>query len=258
MPHRPRVLICCPVYQPCDAKKYAKHKGDPTPLPHGLLHPATRKSIAATIHRYRNEIRIGIATVTGVACIEQARGHLYGQYREQGRADYLWMIDSDVSWEPDTLGRLMDRDLPLVGAAYCLKQDDAEENLRSAARFRPDRLIDATGLVEAEYLNGGFMLLRDDLLRRMEQTFPDLAYKVNPPSEMVKTFGFWHPCLVPYPPWIGEMHPELAGEMESLSEDWAFCHRARKAGFIPWNDCSVQVGHWAGNRVYQLPALEAA
>lgn len=252
---RPRVLLCCPIYQPFNARQYAKHKNDPTPLPKGLLHPETRRSIKETVSRYRDDVQIGIATVIGVACIEQARGYLYGQYKATGRADYLWMVDADVSWDPDALGVLMDRDLPLVGAAYCLKQEGAEKGRRSAARFRPNQTIDDSGLTEAEYLNGGFMFIRGDLLQMMEGAYPELAYMTNPPQPPCPTYGFWHPMIVPYPPWVLEMHPELGeGAQESISEDWAFCHRARGVGAAVINDCSIDVGHWAGGRCYRLPS----
>lgn len=253
-----RVMICVPVYKPYVPKLFAKHKNDPTPLPHGLLHPATRRSISDTMQRWKSDIRFGIAQVRECACLEQARGGLYGQYRGTGRADYLWMIDGDVSWQPEALGQLLDRDLPLVGAAYPIKEEGVEESKRSATRFRPDREIDETGLVEAEYLNGGFMLIKDELLRAMDEFYPELRYVMNPPSEPYETYGLWHPTIVPYPPWVLEMHPELGdGAHESISEDWAFCYRARELGAKSMNDCNVQLGHWEGKKQYQLPRMAA-
>lgn len=217
----------------------------------------TQRSIENTIGYSGGRIDIGITKVIGDACLTRARSLLYAEYKNaktQVPIDYLWMIDADISWDPDTLERLIARDKPLVGAAYSFRERDAEAARVTASRFRPDREVDETGLIEIDGINGGCMLIKDELLTAMEAAYPELAFVTNPPR-MLPTYGFWNFAITPYPPWIQEMHPELEGANEFVSEDWAFTHRARDIGATPWVDVSIGLGHWDGNKVYRLPTF---
>jgi hypothetical protein len=51
--------------------------------------------------------------------------------------------------------------------------------------------------------------------------------------------SFW-PLWQPF--WVEDEH---AGGWNYLSEDWAFCERARQAGFKVWVDPSIKLGHIA-------------
>jgi hypothetical protein len=254
---RPKVLLCVPVYKPFSSKVYRKSKKTNVVMPKGLFHPMTQRSIEGTIGHSRERVQLGISQILGDACLTRARSLLYAEYRlareQNGGLDYLWMVDADVSWPPDTLERLIAHDKPLVGAAYAFRERDAEKRRVSATRFRPDREPDAdTGLVEVDGINGGCMLIRDDLLQEMEAAYPELAFMTNPPR-MLRTYGFWNFSVTPYPEWIGHIHPELEGENEFVSEDWAFSHRARAVmGATPLIDLTIHLGHWDGSKVYQF------
>jgi len=255
---KPRVLICVPVYKPFNSKIFRKTQGSRALLPKGLLHPMTQKSIENTIAHSGERIDFGLTRIVGDACLTRARSLLYAEYKnakKEADIDFLWMVDADVSWEPDALERLIERDEALIGAAYSFRERDAEKARITASRFRPDRILHPDGLVEVDGINGGFMLIKDTLLSEMEAAYPELAFMTNPPR-MLPTFGFWNFAITPYPEWIQEMHPELEGQNEFVSEDWAFTHRARAIGAVPWIDVSVNLGHWDGNKVFRLPSFK--
>jgi hypothetical protein len=142
-------------------------------------------------------------------------------------AAVMIMIDHDISWKEGDLERLARQVLvtgAIVGGAY---------SKRSFGRGVPVRLSGAAEvplgqdrLVEAEYLSAGFLGIHRQVLSRMSEQLP------------LTSEDFWPFFL----PMLSD--PREFGERpEYLSEDWAFCERARILGMPLYLDLLPTLEH---------------
>lgn len=125
-------------------------------------------------------------------------------------ADYLMFIDTDVTFPPDGIARLIDDDKDIVGAMYNLKQPEPVTTIkmwnedRSEFRAVKDEPLPAE-LFQVAALPTGFMLIRLACLARM--AFP------------------YFPCEF------------------GRGEDVAFCLNAQEVGLEVWCDPTIEVKH---------------
>ena len=127
---------------------------------------------------------------------------------QEYKADYVLFIDSDMMFPKDALARLIDHDRDIVGATYCKRAPPFEIIGKTVAGDMP-----CSGLVEAEWLPAGMLLIRASVFERM-------AF-----------------------PWFYESYVD--GDLHS--EDANFCDDARKTGLSVWLDCdlSFELAHLA-------------
>jgi cellulose synthase/poly-beta-1,6-N-acetylglucosamine synthase-like glycosyltransferase len=167
-------------------------------------------------------------------------------------ADFVFMIDSDMVFPPDTLMRLLKHDKDIVGALYC-KRTFPHDLIGKLKGPKPEVMDD--GLHEALYMPGGVMLIRVDVLRQLGypqfaelfqfegrdglDAFKNLARnyfsEVPPEDVLVSLDGS------PFGEWIRTNYAlGLGGERYPyLSEDNFFIQRARRAGYTAWVDVAV-------------------
>lgn len=139
-------------------------------------------------------------------------------------AEWLWMVDSDMTFPPDTLARLLDAadpvDAPIVGG-LCFGQRGPDEIFPTmfvredgesyrVDEYPPDTLLDvaATGT--------GCLLVHRDVLEKLQANYRE-----------------------PFP-WFAETVNEHGGVE---SEDVTFCFRARDQGFPVKVHTGIPVGH---------------
>lgn len=138
------------------------------------------------------------------------REHLVQDGLKDG-CDYLMFIDTDVTFPPDGIARLIDHDKDIVGGVYNLKQADPVVSTvkiwnddHTAFREVKDEPLPSK-LFEAGAIPTGFMLIRLRALEAME--FP------------------YFPCEF------------------GRGEDVAFCINAQKAGLGVWCDPTITIKH---------------
>ena len=146
--------------------------------------------------------------------INENRNHLAEHALELG-ADWVWYVDDDHCFRPDTLNRLLAHDVDIVSGLY----------LRRVAPFLPviydkeDETGDVvkyaltpgdTGLKEIVAAGAGCLLVKTCVLRALG---------------------------APY--WRFNQRPD--GEM--IGEDIDFCQRARAKGFKVYCDMDTAIGH---------------
>jgi hypothetical protein len=124
----------------------------------------------------------------------------------QADGDWVWFIDDDHTFAPDILLRLLARDVDIV-APLCLRR---VQPFHPVACDLDGRHLDVTRyahgeLVEVEHTGSSGMLIRRRVLEQVEA------------------------------PWF-----ELGN---GVSEDVAFCRKAREAGFLVHVDMGVPLGH---------------
>jgi hypothetical protein len=178
--------------------------------------------------------------IPGDADVGRARNIAASIFLREGH-DVLLTIDSDIWFRPEDALRIceeaMTRDI--VGGLYMV---------RSVFNSQPAPLIDidkeiimAAGQepVEAKYLATGFMAVHRRVFEKLADGLP-LCMQTTP-------YPFW-PFYLQYAiPWPNDGHLYL-------SEDYAFCQRARDAGFKIWLDPSIRLGH-VGNYEFRLEDL---
>lgn len=129
-----------------------------------------------------------------------ARNNLVKRALDYG-ADYALFLDSDMIFSPKTLLRLMSHKKDVVGATY--RKRVAPFDLLGRLK---DGATEASGVVEAEYLPTGCMLID---------------------AKVLKTLSW---------PWFFETYDEVGFSTPYAGEDINFCRKARAAGFTLWMD----------------------
>lgn len=134
------------------------------------------------------------------------------------RADYVLLLDADMTFPPDTARRLLAEDKPVIGCTY-VKRQAPHAIMCQELDLRPinctnDRVRPVLALPT------GCMLIRMDVFDRLRQ--PWFAYPFD--------------------------HETLAFGTDDI---W-FCDRVREAGFDVWLHPSLsrELGHWATRPLY--------
>ena len=134
--------------------------------------------------------------------------------------DYLFAVDHDITFAPDTLAKLLSHDKPVVGGIY-------------RQRLEPQRL------------------------EVYDHTFRTLSYEELHGKGLVEIGGLGFGCVlvkrevfadIGYPQFV--YHQALRHE-HTFSEDLDFCRKARDKGYTIWCDTSIVCGH-IGRHTYQI------
>jgi len=161
--------------------------------------------------------------------ITRARSKIASSFlMERRNVEVLVMIDTDMNF-----------DLPALDAVVALAREKrgiaaAPVAIRSAetwanVRCLPGQPIDFgpdTAPQEVRYIGAAFMAIHRSVLEKLREGLPNV--------------GFGEPWWK----FFAEEDVDYKGRgLEGLSEDYAFCHRAREAGFSVWCLTNHQVGH---------------
>jgi len=142
-------------------------------------------------------------------------------------AALMIMIDHAISWKEGDLERLACQVLTtraVVGGAHPGRSFDRGGTVR--LRDDAEHRLGEDRLVEAEYRSAGFLGIHREVLARMSEQLP------------LTTEDFWPFFL----PMLSD--PREFGERpEYLSEDWAFCERARILGMPLYLDLFPTLDH---------------
>jgi len=177
-----------------------------------------------------------LATQAG-ANLSGPRNGLVKRFLEYGKADWLWMVDSDMTFRPDTVERLLEHadpeTAPIVGG-LCFGFDDKGE-------IQPTL----------------FGLMGDESSPQV------IRYHEWPPESMFQVAATGAACLLIHKSVFERMRDieiptrggrrgfndafpwfqELEHDGQPVSEDIAFCWRAGLAGIPLFVNTAVQLGH---------------
>jgi hypothetical protein len=163
------------------------------------------------------------------------RNSLVRRFLEYGKADWMWMVDSDMTFAPDTVERLLEHadpeEAPIVGG-LCFGFDDkgdiqptlfgliGDEAAPKVIRYHewpPDSMfqVAATG--------AACLLIHKSVFERLAEV------EVRPGQRGFNT-AF---------PWFQEVEHDGT----PVSEDITFCWRAGLAGIPVYVNTAVQLGH---------------
>jgi hypothetical protein len=174
----------------------------------------------------RGVIDLKISFLVGESLIPRARNTIANKFLNECDDDYLFMLDSDLIFEPNILEKLLDHGEKFIGANYAQKTSPLK-----MAGVPDDPNVE---LSKASFIPTGAMLIHRDIFEKLIEKGNVPVYKS---SEYDKTYGFFN-CF------IEEEHGTY------LSEDWAFAHRCKSDGVTGCIDNFIRLGH-IGQRIYK-------
>ena len=153
--------------------------------------------------------------------------------------DFLFSVDDDVVLPQEAISRLVAADKDIIAGVYRLKEEEPHTAIRISKNGPTWPEVLRKGLVTpAIYVSTGCFLVKRKVVETMIEKYPELGYRRNVHND--RCWAFYQPFVY---------------RDEYLSEDWAFCQRARDIGFEVWVDGSVRCGHW-GKKLYRFPDPE--
>jgi SAM-dependent methyltransferase len=195
--------------------------GDPT-----VLLVAHREIAAPTVECLFELVGMGwpIALVYGDALIDRARAKAVSTWYRNERTDVFLMIDDDIVFKAEDAERLVN--LAREKRSIACGAYPVGDGGHLASRGFPGQRLefnDKMEPVEIRWAATGFMAVHRDVVKAMVEGM-ELCY----PN---KADAFW-PMFTPFV--LGENY---------LSEDYAFCERARELGFPVWLDQKAILVH---------------
>lgn len=194
----------------------------------GLSSPTTKAMIAEL-----SDSPVGwiLKFATEDAAIDRARSTVATEFLDSpSGSDVLVMVDHDIEWAPGDLAHIAAKAAEhkavvggivskrLIGKGFGGRFGDGKRH-----EFGTSELVE---LGEGGYVGGAFMAIHRYVL--------EVLSEVNP---KVRT-GF-HPFFLPM-----VRFNERLGAHEYLSEDWAFCERAKRSGLKVYASLKPVTTHW--------------
>ncbi len=171
----------------------------------------------------------------GDALVSRARSRSASRFL-RSNCEVMLSIDSDIEFDPkDALNlcyKALSKAAP-VGALYMTRNLETQPALLLPEE--PVAFVPNAYPVEVPFLSTGFMAVPKGVFARLVEDLPHCHQ--NWSDGEGRDLSFW-PFYMPYViPWPGD-------EFMYLSEDWAFCQRAKDAGYKMWLDSGVNLKHW--------------
>lgn len=198
--------------------------------------------------------------------VSRARNNLIAKAMANETATHFLFIDSDITWSPYDVLKLILADKDLTGGVYPIKHYEwnrllqGEKNiiqewlkhkhetslngiisdqdyiqsrlLRYNINYMSDTLTVNNNLTRVKHLATGFMMIRRDVITKMSMAFPSTKYTDD--------IGFLVQKEQPYAYALFDCGVE---NNHYLSEDWMFCSRWEKMGGEIYIDVSIQLTH---------------
>lgn len=172
--------------------------------------------------------------ITGDALVERSRGRAATAFLLHSDADVMVSVDSDIVFRPDdllTIARQAHELQAIVGGIYMTRGRNGgipASTLTLGQRYDfPIGDAAETEPVPINYLAAGFTAVPRSVFATLAEDLP-LCHE----GSALEHYPFYLPFVL-----SGEAGPEL------LSEDYALCERARRAGFPILANTAVRLGH---------------
>ena len=222
-----------------------------TPLYDGAQAPYLRGVLELASLADRQAIACTFAQLSHNPSIDRVRNAMASMFLRSA-CTHLLFLDGDIGFDPaqviDLVRRMQaDPDLAIIGAP-CPKReinwhavaaaadkglaaDDPRQLERFGGAFAMELLDGKAGFrldapVELARLGTGLMIIRRDVIESLYTRHPELAYRPGAADLSSDEIG---------DELVALFHPMIEPETRHLlSEDYAFCRRARDAGFRIW------------------------
>jgi len=237
-----------------------------TPCYGGLCHVNYTICLMNTIHLFKQlNFPIQIEFCKNDSLVSRARNNLIARALTDSKSTHYMFIDSDITWDPLDILKLILSDKELIGGIYPLKNYNwsklvNEPNYVSqllkrknesqlASIITDEKMIQhnllnynvnylthllqiENNLAKVRHVATGFMMIKRNVFTKMMKSFPSTKY--------VDDVNFLKPEENEYAYALFDCGVE---EGHYFSEDWLFCHRWTKMGNEIWIDVSINLTH---------------
>jgi len=194
--------------------------------------------VAANYLGQSKGMMLQLAPLVGDSLVSRARNTALANFLKTD-CDYMFTLDDDISLPSEALVKLVEADKDIIGGFYRLKQAFNEENENAfAVRWAGEGDLTVDDVVEVTYVSSGCVMYKRSFLEQMVKDYPELYYKNNVDGE---------------DRWM--LYQPFVYKNEYLSEDWAFCQRARDKGHKIWLHGGVRCDHF-GIKNYSFAEIE--
>ena len=178
-----------------------------------------------------------IDTTENESLVHRARNVAVGRFMQKTDADYFMFIDADVDFDPSAVVTLLESGHDISVACYpkkCVMWDQAKDAIKKGDNrnmaMLSSSLVVNIGSQHRKVENGfieildgptGFMLIKRDVFKKMEEKFPELWCKNDHQN---RDFDDYHACFDCMIDPVSKRY---------LSEDYAFCRR--------WQQCDGKI-----------------
>jgi len=203
--------------------------------------------ISFALECQRRGIIVDRGVVTSDALVSRSRSIAASCFL-RSKADVLLTIDSDIWFRAVDAIKLCEEALEydFIAGLY-LTRGLKKQSAHLLPLDRPVIFQDGSEPIEVRYISTGFTAVsRKGLEKTLEHSQLPLCHKGM--NHLGSDTSFW-PLYMPFV--VPDEGPE---EHLYLSEDWAFCERAKRAGFKMWLDPTIRLGH-VGHTMYTLEDL---
>lgn len=186
--------------------------------------------------------------LSGDSYVDRAKNTLFNKFLEDPDATDLFMIDSDMQWNPDAVLKMIQLPDDIILGSYPQKNSwglwtttpKVVKNDQGSYNPQGRVLPDGTAIIQAEYLAGGFMRIKRNVLQKYRDVFIDDQYQ-DPsadPSAPERIYTNFFIC-------------EIKDRLR-WGEDRFFGKRLQELGFSPMVYPNIDFTHygvkgWSGN-----------
>jgi hypothetical protein len=192
--------------------------------------------------------------------ITRARNTLASQFMTMNEATHLMFIDSDITFEPELVHRMLTFDQDVVGGMYPAKalnwvppakvserEPPQTATLQYVGKFCEGAELERQGpFATGVYCGTGFVMIKRRVIERLIAAHPESMYvsdHVYTPSETKRKYHALFECMI---------DPQTR---EYLSEDFGFCRNWRALGGKIWLDVEGALVHTGSHDFVGNPAL---
>lgn len=238
-----------------------------TPIYEGAQGTYVRSALDLALKAQATGVSVRFEFILYQPSITRARNMLAGMFLASD-CTHLLFVDADIDFAAEDIFSMVRAmygraECGVLGAAYprramnwrnvaqAVEKGFGRENPAELARFagdfalqflNPSENFGLNDLVELARLGTALMIVRREVLEGMREQNPDIAFRTDPAERQAHgldeiTHAFFYPLIEPD-----------SGAL--LSDDYAFCRRARDAGFRIWLAPWVRTTH-SGPAVFQ-------
>lgn len=243
-----------------------------TPHYGGMCHVTYMRSLMKTQDRLRElGVELNIEFCNNDSLVSRARNNLVARAMSNTNMTHILFIDNDITWDPDSILKLLLAEKPVVGGIYPLKHYNWEKlvntnpetpnvnvvqnwiDRKNQSMFKdaiPDvdlihhRLLSynlnlatntmriENNLTKVRHIATGFMMIKRKVIEKLQQAFPSTKY--------VDDVGFLQPEENKHAYALFDCGVE---DGHYFSEDWLFCHRWTKMGGEIHVEVTINLNH---------------
>jgi hypothetical protein len=192
-------------------------------------------------------IQMYLDTTENESLVHRARNVAVGRFMQKTDCEYFMFIDADIDFEPESVVRLIKSGHDLSCACYpkkvvmweqaakAVKEGD-DRNMAMLAsslvvNFGAHRISVENGFIPVLDGPTGFMVIKRDVFKKLEEKFPELWCKNDHQN---RDFDEYHAAFDTM------IDPE---SRRFLSEDYAFCRRWQQCDGKIYADINTTLGH---------------